>query len=81
MTRLLEIASRLNPAQLAAVEDFAEFLSTRQPSPHPGPVRTPAGGIDVSGVVGLCAGMGGDRPGKELIREAWTAATDKYMKE
>jgi hypothetical protein len=82
MQKLLEIASRLSQSQLTEVEDFAEFLAARGTgTPGAGPKRTPAGGIDVSALVGLCEGMGGSRTSKELIKEALRDLTDKYMDE
>jgi hypothetical protein len=82
MEKLLEIAKRLSQTQLTEVEHFAEFLAARgRRPPAAGPKRTPAGGIDVSALVGLCEGMGGSKTSKELIKEAWRDITDKYMDE
>jgi hypothetical protein len=36
--------------------------------------------IDVDRLIGLCAGMGGDKSDKQLIREAWDEVVDKYDK-
>lgn len=68
MTRLLELTSKLTPSELKQVEDFAEFLSKKNGhvSHHAGATH-----VDISGLVGLCKGMGGDRSDDELIREAW----------
>jgi hypothetical protein len=71
MHRLNELAQKLSPAQLKAVEDFAAFLLTRPATP--GGKR-----MDVDSLIGLCKGMGGDKSDKALVREAWEEVVKKY---
>jgi hypothetical protein len=79
MQRLNELAAQLTPAQVKKVEDFAESLIA-----PPAAVRDERGGdgsgpnrINVDALLGLCAGMGGNKSDKELIREAWDEVVDK----
>ena len=85
MTRLLEIASRLTPAQLAEVEDFAEFLVARRDMVNGKFIRaatpSPPPYVNVDAVAGMCAGMGGDKTDVELVHEATDARVAKYMRE
>jgi hypothetical protein len=78
MHRLNDLVEKLTPQQIKEVEDFAEFLATRRRESSVTPVRPKY--IDVDGLIGLCAGMGGDKSDKELIREAWDEVVDKYDK-
>ena len=79
MDRLNELASRLTPAQLTEVEDFAAFLGTRRDSAAATAAdRQKSQFVDVDGLTGLCKGMGGDRSGKELVRESWDGIVAKH---
>jgi hypothetical protein len=86
MHRLSELAEKLTPTQLKEVEDFAEFLITRcavrnaDPTPTSSAVaqQPPANRINVDALIGMFAGMGGDKSDKELIREAWDEIAAKY---
>jgi hypothetical protein len=74
MHRLNELAEKLTPSQVKEVEDFAEFLASRQSAAEPPRF------VNVDALLGMCKGMGGDKSDKELIREAWDAVVDKLDK-
>jgi hypothetical protein len=77
MHRLNELAEKLTPSQVKEVEDFAEFLLSRQQSLND---SRAAKYLNVEQVAGLCEGMGGDRTSVELVHEAvegWGAKLDR----
>jgi hypothetical protein len=84
MHRLNELAAKLTPAQVKEVEDFAEFLLAQRNGRSPIATREPAqqnqtaNRINVDALIGMFAGMGGDKSSKELIREAWDEIAAKY---
>ena len=86
MTRLEKLVARLTPIQVKEVEDFAEFLGVRAEGTNGAAsatattLPTPMNFIDVDKLMGMCAGMGGDKPDEELIREAWNGVIDKLEK-
>lgn len=84
MTRLEQLVARLTPTQVKEVEDFAEFLFSRGGrealSAPPESADRPKY-VNVEALIGLCAGMGGDRSGKELIREAWDGVVEEALKD
>jgi hypothetical protein len=78
MHRLNELATKLTPAQVKEVEDFAEFLISRAPDEAESARSNGGPGVNVAALTGLCRGMGGDKSDKELIREAWDEIAAKY---
>jgi hypothetical protein len=79
MNRLIELASKLTPAQLREIEDFAAFLIARPAPPAPTADAQPKY-IDVDAIAGMFAGMGSDKSDKELVREAWDEIAAAYEK-
>jgi hypothetical protein len=78
MSRLTDIASKLTPAQLLEVEDFAAFLSSR-PSEMSSDSNSPAENrIDVAALAGLCEGMGATKTAVELVHDARRSVSDQY---
>ena len=80
MNHLNELAAKLTPAQLKEVEDFAEFLVTRRAPETPAAPTTAdvrPKYLNVDALVGLCAGMGGDKSSVELVHEAYQSRASK----
>lgn len=77
MNRLLELASRLSPAQLKEVEDFAEFLGSRNGASRSQPRRF----LDVDKIAGFFEGLAPEKTSVELAHEATEAMTEKYEKQ
>ena len=76
MHRLNELANKLTPAQVKEVEDFAEFLLSRQP----GIESDGETYLDVDPVAGMFAGLAPDKTDVELQHEASDALVEKYGK-
>ncbi len=76
MNRLVELAAKLTPAQLEEVEDFAEFLISRN-RPATGPVPKY---LDVDAIAGMFEGLAPEKSSVELVHEANEAVAAKYDK-
>lgn len=78
MHRLNELAAQLTPAQVKEVEDFAEFLLSRQGHvTGSAPEAAARNKISFDGWAGCLANVEPEKSNKELIREAWDAVIDK----
>jgi hypothetical protein len=74
MHNLNELIAQLTPAQAKEVEDFAEFLLSRNEST----VRAPAPGyLDVNSFAGMFAGLAPKKTAVELVHEANHAFVEK----
>ena len=80
MTQMLETTKPLTDEERRQVQTYAEFLISRRGGPaatveprNPEPNR-----VNVDAIIGMFAGMGGDKSDKELIREAWDEIAAKY---
>lgn len=82
MHRLNELALRLTPEQVKQVEDFAEFLLSRQAAPRQAAVVERDGEkyLDVDAVAGMFAGLAPDKTAVELQHEATEILVAKYDK-
>lgn len=78
MHRLNELAARLTEAQVKEVEDFAEFLLSRQQDAAPATPKPPEESeLKFDGWAGCLAHVDPQKSNKELIREAWDSVADK----
>ena len=75
MTQTLETTAPLTDDERRMVQAYAESLIARR---HAAASPAPSARINVDALYGMCAGMGGDKPDKELIREAWDDLLKKY---
>ena len=84
MNRLTELAAKLTPAQLKEVEDFAEFLLSRQmqaAQPQEKQPRAARGEyLDVDAIAGMFAGLAPEKTAVELAHEATEIRAAKYLK-
>lgn len=67
MHRLNEIASKLTPAQVKEVEDFASFLLARRQASAPDAGETY---LDVDSFAGMLAGLAPEKTAVELVHES-----------
>ncbi len=67
MHRLNELVDKLTPQQLKEVEDFAEFLLTRQPDDRK---ASRPKFLDVDSFAGMFAGLAPEKTAVELADEA-----------
>jgi len=75
MHRLNELATKLTPDQLKEVEDFAEFLISREANAA-APAAEPRR-ISFDGWAGCLAGIEPEKSDKEFVREAWDGVIDR----
>ncbi|CAA9417339.1 MAG: hypothetical protein AVDCRST_MAG64-2700 [uncultured Phycisphaerae bacterium] len=81
MHRLNELAAKLTPAQVKEVEDFAEFLVSKQSSTVPRASVAKREGetyLNVDAVAGVFAGLAPDKTDVELQHEAMEIRAAKY---
>ena len=76
MTQIVDTTKPLTEDERRKVEAYAETLIASRPAPQSSGTRH----IDVDGLIGLCAGMGGDKSDKALIRQAWADVVAKLGK-
>ena len=77
MDRLNELATKLTPAQVKEVEDFAEFLLSRKSEASK---DAKAEYLDVDSFAGMFAGLAPNKTAVELVHEANEALASKYDK-
>lgn len=73
MTQLIEVSEQLTEDERRRVQAFAQELLARRAAP-----AAEAPQIDVDRLYGMFAGLGGDRPDKELLRQAWDEHLAKH---
>ena len=80
MTQTLETTKPLTDDERRQVQNYAEFLIARREAAAASadPQDRKPNRINVDALIGMFAGMGGDKPDKELIREAWDEIAAKY---
>jgi hypothetical protein len=78
MTQTLETTQPLTTDERRQVQDYAEFLISRRESRAATAQDQRPNRINVDALIGMFAGMGGDKSNKELIREAWDEIAAKY---
>jgi hypothetical protein len=76
MTQTVDITRPLTDDERRKVQAYAESLIASRPRRDR--QGAPTDRIDVDGLMGMLAGMGGDKSDKELIREAWDEIVAKY---
>lgn len=79
MTPLAEKIEKLDLEGRHIVEDLTDLLLSRQASSAM-PSRAP-NKVSFEGWAGCLAHVDPNKSNKELIREAWDAATEKHMKD
>lgn len=78
MHRLNELAAKLTPTAVKEVEDFAEFLLSRQQDASSAAAKpAPEHKISFEGWAGCLAHVEPEKSNKQLVREAWDAVVDK----
>lgn len=78
MHRLNELATKLTPAQVKEVEDFAEFLIARAKASTASPSAQSSRKISFEGWGGALAGVESEKSNKQIIQEAWDEIAAKY---
>ena len=75
MTQALNLTQPLTDDERKKVQNYAESLiANRGPSEGKSAPKY----VDVDALLGMFAGMGGDKSDKQLIREAWDEISAKY---
>lgn len=79
MHRLNELVEKLTPNQVKEVEDFAEFLVSRNRVSLPAAAdTTPGKRISFEGWAGCMAHVEPDKSNKQLLRAAWDELAAKH---
>lgn len=75
MTQTLNLTQPLTDDERKKVQDYAESLIAGRANAQ---AKSAPKYVDVDALMGMFAGMGGDKSDKELIREAWDDIAAKY---
>lgn len=76
MTQTLHLTQPLTDDERKKVQAYAESLIAHRPGSEA--TKSAPKYVDVDALMGMLAGMGGDKSDKELVREAWDEIIAKY---